>query len=322
MRNNLLIIYFLSLPFAPAIGQHFALAGSGHFSLPDSIPSDKLTKKRVFLVTAINVVGYGGTMIGLYNTWYKNNPQSAFHFINDMAEWKQVDKVGHFYSAYQESRASTGSWRWTGIDRKKYIWIGGMSGAFYQTVIEILDGFSTQWGWSWGDFGANLLGSGSFVAQELVWNEQRIQLKFSAHKKSYEDPALNHRTDELFGKSTTERLFKDYNGQTYWASLNLKSFFPASHLPKWLNISVGYGAEGLFGGRENLALDANGAIKFDRRDIGRNRQWYLAPDIDFSRIKTKSKAIRTIFSLFNALKCPLPALELSKGKLRFHGLYF
>ena len=128
MRNNLLIIYFLSLPFAPAIGQHFALAGSGHFSLPDSIPSDKLTKKRVLLVTAINVVGYGGTMIGLYNTWYKNYPQSAFHFINDMAEWKQVDKVGHFYSAYQESRASTGSWRWTGIDRKKYIWIGGMSG--------------------------------------------------------------------------------------------------------------------------------------------------------------------------------------------------
>ena len=64
-------------------------------------------------------------------------------------EWKQVDKVGHFYSAYIESRASMELWRWTGIDRKKRIWIGGMSGAFYQTVIEILDGFSAGWGWSW-----------------------------------------------------------------------------------------------------------------------------------------------------------------------------
>lgn len=182
-------------------------------------------KKRIWLVAGGNVVAYSTTMIGLYSAWYKDYPQSGFHSFNDWPEWKQVDKVGHFYSAYIESRASMELWRWTGIERKKRIWIGGMSGAFYQTVIEVLDGFSAEWGWSWADFGANILGSGALVAQEFAWDEQRIKFKFSFHNKNYNDPSLNKRSDILFGKSTPERLIKDYNGQTYWASANLKSFF-------------------------------------------------------------------------------------------------
>lgn len=75
-------------------------------------------------------MAYSTTMIGLYSAWYKDYPQSGFHSFNDWPEWKQVDKVGHFYSAYIESRASMELWRWTGIERKKRIWIGGMSGAF------------------------------------------------------------------------------------------------------------------------------------------------------------------------------------------------
>jgi hypothetical protein len=31
---------------------------------------------------------------------------------------------------------------------------------------------------------------------------------------------------------------KDYNGQTYWLSVNLHSFIKA---PKWLNLAIGYG---------------------------------------------------------------------------------
>ncbi|MBL7746359.1 MAG: DUF2279 domain-containing protein, partial [Chitinophagaceae bacterium] len=139
-------------------------------------------KKRIWLVGGANVVGYGGTMVALSAAWYKDYPKSKLHSFNDMAEWKQVDKVGHLYSAYIESRASMELWRWTGIDRKKRIWIGGMSGAFYQTAIEVLDGYSAEWGWSWGDFGANILGSGVLVAQELAWNDQRIKLKFSFHR--------------------------------------------------------------------------------------------------------------------------------------------
>jgi uncharacterized protein YfiM (DUF2279 family) len=280
-------------------------------------------KKRTRLVIAGNIIGYGGAMVGLYSAWYKNYPQSGFHTFNDWPEWKQVDKVGHIYSAYVESRGSMELWRWTGIDRKKRIWIGGMSGAFYQTVIETLDGFSEQWGWSWADFATNILGSGMLVAQELAWNDQRIKLKFSFHKKTYNDVSLNQRSDVLFGKGTAERFLKDYNGQTYWASANLKSFFPKSNLPPWFSLSVGYGAEGLFGGTENFVEDKNGNVIFDRRDIRRHRQWYLAPDIDLSKIKTNSKALKFFLTFLSAFKFPAPALELNAhGKPKFYLLYF
>ena len=279
-------------------------------------------KKRVWLVAGGNVVAYGGIMIGLYNAWYKNYPQSGFHTFNDFPEWKQADKVGHIYSAYIESRASMEMWRWTGIDRKKRIWIGGMSGAFYQTVIEVLDGFSKEWGWSWGDFGANILGSGALVAQELAWDEQRIKLKFSFHRKNYNDPELTQRSNMLFGKSSAERILKDYNGQTYWASVNLKPFFRNSNLPEWLSVSVGYGAEGLFGGTENIGKDNNGNIIFNRPDIKRYRQWYLSPDIDLTKIKTNKKGIKFIFTVLSAFKFPAPSLEFSNGKFRVNALHF
>ncbi len=279
-------------------------------------------KKRIWLVAGANVVAYSTAMIGLYSAWYNDYPQTSFHFFNDNMEWLQVDKVGHMYSAYIESRASMELWRWTGIDRKKRIWIGGMSGAFYQTVIEVLDGFSAGWGWSWGDFSANILGSGALVAQELAWNDQRIKLKFSFHNKTYSDPTLNQRSDKLFGSSTTQSFIKDYNGQTYWASANLKSFFPKSKLPAWLSVSVGYGAEGMFGASENIGKDSNGNIIFNRTDIKRYRQWYLAPDIDLSKIKTNSKAVKSFLTILSAFKFPAPALEFSNGKFKVHAIYF
>jgi uncharacterized protein YfiM (DUF2279 family) len=296
---------------------------------PDSsrdFHSSFLTKKqkrqRTWLVAGVNVAGYGGTMVALYSAWYSKYEQTSFHSFNDWPEWKQVDKAGHLYSAYIESVGSMELWRWAGMERKKRIWIGGMSGAVYQTTIEILDGFSEGWGWSWGDFGANILGSAALVSQELAWNEQRIRLKFSFHNVNYNDPELEKRNRQLFGSSIAERLLKDYNGQTYWASVNLNSFFPRAGIPSWLNVAAGYGAEGMFGGRENIAKDESGNITFTRPDVKRYRQWYLAPDIDFSRLHTGSKFVKLIFTVLNAFKFPAPALEFSNGRLRAHFLYF
>ena len=301
----------------------FLLLSIQCFSQYDSgyVQRSMITKKRIQLVTAGNIIGYGGTMALLYNAWYKNYPQGRFHTFNDNKEWLQVDKVGHMYSAYIESKASMEMWRWAGLPRKQRIWIGGMSGAIYQTAIETLDGFSTQWGWSWGDFAANIAGSGILVAQELAWDEQRIQFKFSFHRNDYGDPILNARADDLFGKGVANRMLKDYNAQTYWLSANLKSFFPKSTLPAWLNLAVGYGASGMFGGETNQWVDKNG-IAYNRNDIRRYRQWYLSPDIDFTRIKTKKKWLKTGLFILNAFKMPAPALQMSRNGLQVHWLYF
>ncbi|MEJ7675302.1 MAG: hypothetical protein WKF59_22000 [Chitinophagaceae bacterium] len=70
-------------------------------------------------MAAANITGYAGILIGLNSAWYSQYPRSNFHFFNDNAEWLQMDKVGHIYGAYIESRSSNELWRQTGIDRKK-----------------------------------------------------------------------------------------------------------------------------------------------------------------------------------------------------------
>lgn len=284
--------------------------------------SNKQINRRVKIIAATNIIGYGAAMGALYSTWYKDYPQTNFHVFNDIPEWKGIDKIGHAFSAYAESKASMELWRWTGISRKKQVWIGGMSGAFYQTVIEVLDAYSAEWGWSWGDIAANFAGSGMFVAQELAWDEQRIQFRFSFHRKSYNDPTLNERSNKIFGSSTAERFLKDYNGQTYWLSTNVHSFFPQSKWPKWLNIAVGTGAEGLFGANDNIGKDDAGNITFNRPGIKRYRQWYIGPDIDLTKIKTNKKGLKLAFRLLNIVKIPMPALEFSNGSFKVKAIAF
>jgi hypothetical protein len=160
------------------------------------------------------------------------------------------------------------------------------------------------------------------VAQELVWDDQRIQFKFSFHRKTYSDAILNQRSNELFGKSTAERFLKDYNGQTYWLSTNIKSFFPKSKFPEWLQLAVGTGAEGLFGAEENIGRDDSGNILFNRTNIKRYRQWYLAPDIDFTKIKTNKKGLKFALRLLSFVKFPLPSLEYGNGKFKLNAITF
>jgi hypothetical protein len=114
-------------------------------------------KDRIWLITGINVAAYGGSLIILNNTWYKNYPHTSFHTFNDSKEWLQVDKIGHAWTAYNTGRASSAMWRWAGLSQKKSALIGGLSGTAYLTVIEFLDAYSSKWGWSWSDIGANLL---------------------------------------------------------------------------------------------------------------------------------------------------------------------
>jgi hypothetical protein len=291
-------------------------------SLYEKLTNQHFNKKRTAKIAALNIGIYGGSMTALYAAWYKKYPQSTFHTFNDAPEWMQMDKIGHTYSAYTMALYNYELWKTTGLSHKKRVWIAGLTGFTYQTVIEILDGFSADWGWSWSDVAANTTGSGLFIAQEFLWNDQRIKLKTSFHDKHYGDVELENRSNNLFGKTTAEKSLKDYNGQTYWATVNLKAFFPKSNLPKWLNIAVGTGAEGLFGARSNFSQNDNAQILFNRPDVKRTRQWYLAPDIDLSKIKTKSKFIKTGLLVLNSLKFPAPTIEIHNNKLIWHWIYF
>ncbi|MEO5998746.1 MAG: DUF2279 domain-containing protein [Chitinophagaceae bacterium] len=298
---------------ALSISKTSLVPGSGLKVTPD--------KKRVFIITATNVSIWTISFIALNKSWYADYPKSSFHFFNDNAEWNQIDKAGHLWTNYHVTRLSSEMWKWTGLPEKKSVILGGISGIAYQSIIEIQDGFSQAWGFSWGDMAANVAGAAAFVSQELAWKEQRVQFKLSYWPYDYPGD-LHTRRNQLFGKSGHERILKDYNSQTYWASVNLAKFFPASSLPRWLNISIGYGSDGMYGGTQNTWTDKTGN-SFDRTDIRRMRRFYLSPDVDLTEIKTKSGLLKTVFYVLNMVKFPAPALEVnSVGKVRFHYVKF
>lgn len=287
--------------------------------MPDSGKISYKKNSRKWIIGVGTTAIYGTSFIYLNEAWYKDYPRSSFHSFNDAGEWLQMDKIGHAWTAYNTGKATTAFWRWAGLNNRSSVFLGTGTSLIYMLSIEYLDGRSAEWGWSWADVAADFSGSILFSAQELLFDQQKVQLKFSSHRKTY-GPALNERSDELFGKTLYERLLKDYNAQTYWLSFNTNDFFKSQKLPSWLNISIGYGAEGMYGGYQNISYDKSGNITFDRRDIQRYRQWYLAPDIDLAKIRTNSKFLRTVFFALNSFKFPTPALEFSKGK--FHGHLF
>jgi|KBSMisStaDraftv2_1062788.scaffolds.fasta_scaffold00143_4 hypothetical protein len=292
--------------------------------IPDSgnLHPHQVNKTRLWVVGGAHVALLGASFFALNRAWYSDYPATSFHFFDDFPEWNQMDKMGHMWTAYTLSRLSGGAWKYTGMNPKTAVWLGGASAMAYQSVIEVLDGFSAEWGFSPYDMIANVIGAGAYVSQELGWKEQRIQIKFSYWPHDYPDDLI-YRRDDLFGTTTAERILKDYNSQTYWLSVNPWSFDKSTRFwPRWLNISAGYSSDLMLGGRENKWTDANGVIH-DYTSIPRIRRFYLAPDIDFTKFRTRSKVLKTVFFVLNMIKIPAPTLEYNtEGKIVFHAIYF
>ncbi|MCH8555727.1 MAG: YfiM family protein [Schleiferiaceae bacterium] len=276
-------------------------------------PSDTLHKSR------LAVVGFGvggaatASLVGLYQLWYANYPQSQFHFYNDNDNWLQMDKVGHAMTAWYTGEVSHDVLRWAGVERKKAIWIGGLTGLTYLTAIEIMDGFSKEWGFSTGDMLANMAGSALFISQQLLWDEQRIRMKFSFQQSAYAPLR-----PELLGTSFMTSILKDYNGQVYWLSFNPRDFTHWDWYPKWLNLAVGYSGDGMVTGAPDPAYYAA-----NHPDLFRQRQLYLSLDLDLRRIKVRQPWLRATLNAINFIKIPAPAYAINfRSANQFHGFYF
>ena len=295
----------------------FISPGVLHGQSSESIRQDTSGIRNGRLTGVLVVQGtlYIASLTGLYFAWYKDYPQSSFHLFNDNGEWMQVDKCGHAITSYYISRIGYSTYRWSGVNEKPSAWYGGLLGFAYMLNIEILDGFSTEWGFSLGDFTANTLGSMIFIGQQLAWHEQRFSLKYSFHQTKY----AQYRPD-LMGDNLIQNMIKDYNGHSYWISGNISSFLPeGSKFPKWLNIAVGYGAEGMTGAFNN-SLDQNGQ---PIPQFSRYRKFFLSVDIDLTRIPTKSKVLKGIFTVLSFIKIPAPALEYNTlGQFKAHAFYY
>jgi uncharacterized protein YfiM (DUF2279 family) len=270
---------------------------------------DSTSSKRLKPLLISSALLYTGTMAALSQTWYQEHDRTSFHFFNDNAEWKQMDKAGHFYTGYHLSAISYKGLRWSGMTEPKAAILGATAGLIMLLPVEWLDGYSKKYGASTGDIVADVAGSAFFLSQQRLWKESRIIPKFSFHRTSY----ASHRPEAL-GKGLSEEWLKDYNGQTYWLSFDTDKFIPTKN--KWLsfvNMAVGYGAHGMVYARD----EQNSMAGFSNY-----RQYYLALDPDLSAIRTRNKVLKTLIYIINAIHLPAPAIAYGQNDWKFYLFYF
>ncbi|MCF8238213.1 MAG: YfiM family protein [Saprospiraceae bacterium] len=331
-RDGLLLSFTLILLFCSCSQQRGVSQSPSFFS-----PADTFQTQRFWTSVGIGATAYGIALVGLNTAWYADSEPTRFHTFDDWQEWRHMDKLGHIWTTYSETRWLTQGARWTGMDRSASRWTGLGVALALQTSVEILDAFSAKWGFSWPDMGANLLGAGIFATQDIIWKEQRILMKISSNPVPYSaDPitgingegtsSLKARAHDLFGGTFAAQYLKDYNAMTIWMSVNPASFMAKkpAWLPSWLNVAVGISGEHLYGGYANTWTEDDGStFQADPTTYPRMTQVFFSPDIDLSRISVRHPFWRTILHGLNFIKIPAPAFSLdSKGRWSGHWLYF
>lgn len=272
----------------------------------DTLPKATSPDHRKLRIAAISsAAAYSITLVGLNQLWYKNSPRQSFTFFNDNAEWKQIDKAGHFYSAFYLAYGTSRGLQSFNVRDTRADLIGALTGFAVLVPIEIFDGYSAAYGASAGDLVADAAGALFYIGQKKLWSEVRIYPKFSFRTSSYASLRPN-----VLGEGF-EQVIKDYNGQTYWLSLDADRFF---RFPKWLNISVGYGANGMVYARDQQNEAAGLGTPY--------RQYYFSLDFDPTSIQSRSKVVRTLLFVAGMIRIPSPAVEFNRDRVRFHPLFF
>ena len=276
---------------------------------PQPADSTRRLARRLPWLAAGTGASYGIIYTGLTTVWYTGE-RVPLHWFNDLPEWQQLDKCGHVWGAFQESRGAVDMLRWAGLPEKKAIWYGAFVGFAVQSPIEILDGFDPAYGASATDLAANFLGSAGVLGQELAWHDIRLMPKISFRLTPFAAQRPN-----VLGRTLPERLLKDYNGQTYWLCADLHAF-SARKLPwpRWLQPALGYG------GTEMVYNDDGTNAAAGLRPY---RQFYLSLDVDLRRIPTRSPLLKKVFYTLSIFHFPAPALEINgRQGLVGHWLFY
>ena len=270
--------------------------------------------KNFYKFLAVEGIVLTGAITYLKYQWYNDKERVPFHFYNDFKGWNQIDKLGHFYISYLESNVGYSLLKKFNFSEKKALHYGGFQGLILETPIEFFDAYHEGWGFSLSDMLANSFGSLFFIAQQKLFDEQLIRPKLSFSRSIYAQNA-----NGLLGKDNLlSEFIYDYNGYTYWFSFSPKRIFKINKIPEWINLSFGFGSNGMLGEFENKKTYKGKILPFYKR----YRQYYLSLDINLSKIKTNSRPLKKIFNVLSYLKIPLPTIEFSNKKLKGYLFYF
>jgi len=284
------------------------------YNQPAETDTTHLNKKILTRALISESAFYIGGMSYLQFIWYKDHLRVPFHYYNDNKGYNQIDKFGHAFGSYMESYISYNWLRHAGVKKTPALIFGGTIGIVMQAPIEVFDGIYEGWGFSWGDIIANTAGSAFLIGQELLFNEQLIKYKLSYWGSSYRNMANGYLGENAWGG-----FFYDYNGHSFWLSMPVNRLVPAKKIPDWLNVAVGYGANGMFGEFKNIKYYQGVWIP----ETERYRQFLLSLDIDWTKIKTNSRFLNKVLKAMVFIKLPFPTFEFNTlGKAKGYWMYW
>lgn len=261
------------------------------------------------LSSMIGIIGVTNTVAYMYqrNVWYTEET-TVFHsleFINDWNKYQQMDKFGHFTDAYFTSDLTGKIYRWAGMSGNTSVWVGALTGWAWMLEIELSDAFMSEWGFSWGDMLANTAGSAFYVLQQFNYDALGgIHPKFSWHKSEAWKENRYHKDPQA--------LIEDYEGMTFWLTINPHHYFPDSwkkNYSEWLApLGLAFGVSA-----KDIAYYPWGGYK----------EYFIGLDIDLRKLPIWDdwNLFKFMKSEINFLRLPLPTIRFSPNGTWF-GFYF
>lgn len=267
------------------------------FSFSNYFPQDS-SEINYYKLSVIGGITIGGFIYGhalQSDIWWKGE-KVPFRFEWNY-DWKYAlgaDKLGHFYFPYLMTNVYSDAFQWSGIEKKKSLYYASSLSFLYQTYIEIRDGFSKEWGFSWGDFTANTLGAAYPIFQEEIPFLKNVNMKLSFYPS------------ERFKSGSHSVIIDDYESTYHWLSFNIYNFLPdkmKNWYPKWINLALGHGV------RE---LDSQ---------KGGKHEFFIALDWNLEELPGEGWFINLLKKYLNFYKLPAPAVQITPEVVWF-GLKF
>ncbi|MFH0733902.1 MAG: DUF2279 domain-containing protein [bacterium] len=221
-----------------------------------------------------------------YNAWWKDKRSTKFRVIDDWEYALWIDKIGHLYATTMIAHGLSSAFDAANFPPEKNAIYSSLGALLFQTYIEIEDGYGAQWGFSPGDFYADVLGAGYHLAKYYYPVVKNFQPRVSYYpSKKY-----------LNGEHKDGNIIDDYEGQKYWLSLRMKELLPkdiAKYWPSFLMLSVGMGVSD---------LDGRG---------GGNRELYISFDLDWQTLPIPGKIGQLVKNTLNYFHLPMPGVKIS-----------
>lgn len=187
------------------------------------------TKEQKALILNAGVAG-AVTAYGIgYWDYFQTAPKAdAEGWFGRTTKSGGVDKLAHLWVTYSVSHLFSHVYRWWDFEADQANTLGALSGLGIQTLMEVGDSFSGDFGFSYEDALMNAAGAGAaYILGKYPWLSDKIALRLEFRPESFSD--------------LTGDLLTQYERQRYLIALKLDGFemFRDSYL-SYLELHAGY----------------------------------------------------------------------------------